>query len=161
VTSPALRIEQATERDVPLILEFIRALAIYEDHLEYFEATEERLRHALFGPQPVAYVLLAYQGVEPAGFAVYFHTLSTFAGLPGFYLEDLFVKPEWRGKGIGKALLRELARRALQQNFWRIEWAVLHWNENAIKFYKNLGAIPRDEWTVYHLSGEALRRLAE
>jgi GNAT superfamily N-acetyltransferase len=155
-----LRIEQATEEDVNLIREFIQALAEYEKLSHHFEATEDRLRNALFGPDPKAFVLLAYDTDVPVGFAVYFYTFSTFTGLPGLYLEDLFVKPSTRGRGVGRALLRHLARIALQQNCWRIEWAVLHWNESAIRFYQKLGAVPMSEWSVYRLHGEHLTALA-
>ncbi|MGH9881015.1 MAG: GNAT family N-acetyltransferase, partial [Pyrinomonadaceae bacterium] len=159
-SSAALRIAPATERDIPLILEFIRDLAIYEEHLQHFEATEERIRQGVFGPHAKAQVLLAYHDDNPAGVAVYYYTFSTFAGLPGLYLEDLFVKPGMRGKGVGRALLEALARRAKQEGCWRIEWAVLNWNEDAIRFYKNLGAEPMNEWSVYRVSGESLDRLA-
>ena len=161
MASPDLRIEHANEKDVPLILEFIRDLAVYEKLLEQFEATEKRIWEGVFGPRAKASVLLAYVDGLPAGFAVYYYSYSTFAGLPGLYLEDLFIKPEMRGQGVGRALLRELAKLAKEQNCWRIEWAVLHWNENAIRFYKNLGAVPMEEWSVYRLSGESLDRLAE
>ena len=161
MTVPArLIIEPATEQDIPLIVELIRDLAAYENHLHHFEATEDRIRRGVFGPQAKAHVLLARENDTPAGFAVYFHTFSTLAGLPGLYLEDLFVKPEKRGKGVGRALLRALAVRAKQENCWRIEWAVLHWNENAIRFYQRLGAVRMDEWSVYRLYGEPLDLLA-
>ena len=155
-----LSIRPATESDIPLILEFIRSLADYEDHLQYFEATEERLRKFIFGRNPKAHVLLAFYGESAVGFAVYFYTFSTFAGLPGLYLEDLFVKPEARGKGVGRSLLAYLANLAEVEKCWRIEWAVLHWNETALRFYRNLGAVVMDEWAVYRLSGEPLKRLA-
>ena len=161
MTIPArLTIEPATERDIPVILELIRDLASYEDQLDHFEATEDRIRQGLFGSQAKAHVLLAQENDTPAGFAVYFHTFSTFAGLPGLYLEDLFVKPEKRGRGVGQALLRALAIRAKQESCWRIEWAVLHWNQNAIRFYQRLGAVRMDEWSVYRLYGEPLDLLA-
>lgn len=159
-SSESLRIEQATERDIPLILEFVRGLAEYEKHLERVEATEERIRKTIFGAQPAAHVLFAYEHDTAVGFAVYYYTYSTFAGLPGLYLEDLYVKPEARGKGVGRALLRYLARLAKEQGCFRIEWAVLRWNEPAIGFYKNLGAVPVDDWNVYRLSGNELDRLA-
>ena len=157
---PEITIRPANLEDGPLILEFIRDLAKYEDHLQHFEATEERLRKFLFGVDAKAKVLLAYQAEHPVGFAVYYYTFSTFAGLPGLYLEDLFVKPEARGAGVGRALLSHLAQIALTEGCWRIEWAVLHWNETALRFYKNLGAVAMDEWAVYRLSGEPLHRLA-
>jgi GNAT superfamily N-acetyltransferase len=159
-SSESIRIEPATERDVPLILEFVRSLAEYEKHLDYVEATEERIRQTIFGAEPAAHVLFAYENDTAVGFAVYFNTYSTFVGLPGIYLEDLYVKPEARGKGVGRALLRYLAKLAKAQGCYRIEWAVLRWNEPAIKFYEKLGAVPMDEWNVYRLSGNGLDRLA-
>jgi GNAT superfamily N-acetyltransferase len=159
-SSGSLRIEPATERDIPLILEFVRGLAEYEKHLDRVEATEERIRKTIFGTEPAAQVLFAYENDSPVGFAVFFYTYSTFVGLPGLYLEDLYVKPEARGKGVGRALLRFLARLAKEKNCFRIEWAVLHWNESAIGFYKGLGAVPMDEWNVYRLSGAELDLLA-
>ena len=159
--SEPLQIRLATERDVPLILEFIRDLAAYEKLLERVEVTEARLHETLFGAKPVASCVLAYQGEHPVAFALYYFTYSTFAGLPGLYLEDLFVKPEFRGDGIGRALLRHLAKLARNEGCWRIEWAVLHWNKPAIGFYESLGAVPMDEWAVYRLSGVELNKLAD
>jgi GNAT superfamily N-acetyltransferase len=156
----ALRIVVATERDVPLILEFIRELAAYERHLDRVEATEARLHETLFGAQPAASVIFAFAGDKPVGFAVFYFTYSTFAGLCGLYLEDLFVKPEARELGVGRQLLRYLARLAKERGCWRIEWAVLHWNETAIAFYRKLGAIPMEEWAVYRLFGMPLDQLA-
>jgi len=150
----------ATELDVPLILKFIRDLAAYEKHLDKFEADEERIRTTLFGPEPRAHVVFAYDGNTAVGFAVFFYTYSTFVGLPGLYLEDLYVTRSARGKGIGRALLSYLARLAKKQGCWRIEWAVLHWNEPAIGFYKRLGAVAMEDWFVYRLSGEPFDRLA-
>ena len=155
-----IRIERATADDIPIILDFIRELAIYEKHLEKFVADNQRLSQHLFGANPKAEVLIAYEGEEAVAFAVYYFTFSTFAGLPGIYLEDLFVKPDQRGKGIGRELLGELARIAKSENCWRIEWSVLRWNETAIRFYEGLGAVQMDEWAVYRLSGESLDRLA-
>ena len=156
----ALRIVTATERDVPLILEFIRELAAYERHLDRVEATEARLHQTLFGAEPAASVIFAFDGDKPVGFAVFYFTYSTFAGLSGLYLEDLFVKPEARGLGVGRQLLRYLARLAKEKGCWRIEWAVLHWNQTAIGFYRKLGAIPMEEWAVYRLFGTPLDQLA-
>ncbi|MEP6921721.1 MAG: GNAT family N-acetyltransferase [bacterium] len=155
-----MRIVSATERDVPLVLEFIKDLATYEKHLDKVEASAARLRETLFGPNPSASVVIAYEGDRALGFAVYFFTYSTFIALPGLYLEDLFVKPEARGKGVGRALLQYLARVAKHQGCARIEWAVLHWNGPAIGFYRSLGAVPMDEWAVYRLQGAALDQLA-
>ena len=161
VLSQPLRIVPATERDVPLILQFIRELAEYEKLADRVEATEERVRENLFGPSPKAFCVLAYYERRVVAFALYYFTYATFAGLPGLYLEDLFVKPDVRGQGVGRELLRYLAQLALREGCWRIEWAVLHWNKSAIGFYEKLGAIPMDEWAVYRLSGESLKRLAE
>jgi len=155
-----LRIEKAVTGDVPLILEFVRKLAEYEKLSDSVEATEEGLRETLFGPNPSAHALLAYDGDEPVGFAIYFFNYSTFVGRPGLYLEDLFVRPEARGKGFGRALLQHLAGIAVENNCGRMEWAVLNWNEPAIGFYKSLGADPMIDWTVFRLSGKALDDLA-
>ncbi len=156
----SLSIRPANEADVPLILEFIRGLARYERLAHEVVATEELLHHWLFGPRPVAEVLLAELGGAPAGFALYFHNFSTFLGRPGIYLEDLFVRPEVRGRGVGIGLLSELARLAVARGCGRLEWSVLDWNESAIGFYRALGAVPQDEWTVFRVTGDALTRLA-
>jgi len=153
-------IRQATEQDIPLIHSFIRQLADYERLSHEAVMTEETLRESLFGPRPFAEVLLGYAGETPAAFAVFFHNFSTFRGRPGLYLEDLFVIPEMRGRGFGRALLVELAKIAVERNCGRFEWAVLDWNEPAIGFYKKLGAIAMDEWTIFRVTGEALERLA-
>ena len=157
---PPIHITPATERDVPVILDLIRGLAEYERLAHVVTATEDQLRNTLFGPRPSAEVLLASLGAEPAGFAVFFTNYSTFFAQPGIYLEDLFVKPHARGKGIGLALLWRLARIALERGCTRMDWVVLDWNEPAVRFYKKLGAVPMDEWTTYRLSGEALEKLA-
>jgi GNAT superfamily N-acetyltransferase len=157
--SANLRVAAATERDLPLILRFIRGLAEYEKLSDQMVATEGDLREALFGPQPVAWVLLAYWADEPAGFALYFLNFSTFLGKPGIYLEDLFVEPALRGKGIGKALLVRLAEIARERGYGRLEWSVLDWNRPAIDFYRSLGAEAKAEWTTYRLSGERLKSL--
>jgi len=156
-----LAIVPAREGDVPLILEFIRKLAEYERLSEEVTANEALLREALFGARPVAKALLAYCNAEPAGFALYFLSFSTFIGRPGIYLEDLFVLPVFRGKGIGKALLSHLARLAKQRKYARVEWAVLDWNQPAIDFYRKLDARPMEDWTVFRLSGLALDKAAE
>jgi GNAT superfamily N-acetyltransferase len=155
-----LLIRPATENDVPLILSFIRQLAEYEHLLHECVATEENLRESLFGLKPSAEVLLAFSSKQPVGFAVFFHNFSTFLGRPGIYLEDLFVVPEMRGRGYGKALLVHLARLAKERKCGRLEWAVLDWNEPSIQFYKKLGAVPMSDWTVYRVTGEALNLLA-
>lgn len=157
---PTLRIEPATAHDAALILRLVTALAVYEKLEHQVVATEETLRETLFGPAPAAHVVIARVGDEAAGFALWFYNYSTFLARPGLYLEDLFVLPEWRGHGVGTALLAHLAARALARGCGRMEWSVLDWNELAIGFYKNIGARPMDEWTVYRLTGEALRNLA-
>ena len=154
-----IRIAPATGADVLVILEMIRGLAEYEKLTHLVTATEDRLRQTLFGPRPAAEVLLAYRDEECCGFALFFQNYSTFLAKPGIYLEDLFVKPEARGKGLGLALLRELARLAVERGCGRVEWSVLDWNEPSIRFYKKLGAVPLDEWTVFRLTGDALETL--
>ena len=156
-----IRIEPAQERDVPLILELIRGLAEYERLADQCIATEARLRDALFGAQPAAEVLLAYADDQPAGFALFFHNFSTFLARRGLYLEDLFVKPEFRRLGIGRRLLAGLARIAVERGCGRFEWSVLDWNAPAIEFYKRLGANPLDEWTIFRVTGDALTGLAD
>jgi GNAT superfamily N-acetyltransferase len=156
----SLRIAPAVENDVPIILGFIRKLAEYEKLSHLVVATEENIREHVFGASPVAEVLLAYWDGEPVGFALYFRNFSTFLGQTGIYLEDLFVDPARRGKGIGKALLARLAKIALERGYGRLEWAVLDWNKPSIDFYRSLGAVALDEWTGYRLTGEALDRLA-
>ena len=146
--------------DVPVILELIRDLATYERAPNEVVATEEQLVDFLFGPRPAAEVLLAFEGESPIGFALFFHNFSTWLGRPGLYLEDLFVKPEKRGKGHGRALLVELAKIARNRGCGRMEWAVLDWNEPAIKFYRTLGAKPMDEWTVFRLTRDGIAGLA-
>ncbi|HYL38790.1 MAG TPA: GNAT family N-acetyltransferase [Bryobacteraceae bacterium] len=155
-----LSIRPATESDVALILSFIEKLAEYEKLSHEVVATQAALRKYLFGPRPMAEVILAHWGSQPAGFALYFHNFSTFLARPGIYLEDLFVEPEYRGKGIGKALLVSLARIAMERGCGRLEWSVLNWNEPSIQFYQRLGAVAKDDWTIYRLTGDALQRLA-
>jgi GNAT superfamily N-acetyltransferase len=155
-----LMIRPATALDVPLILDFIRALALYERAAAEVVADEERLRETLFGESPQAKVLLALWEGVPVGFAVYFFSYSTWLARKGLYLEDLFVLPEARGKGAGKALLQRLARIAVEEGCGRLEWSVLDWNQPAIDFYLSLGAVPQSEWTRYRLSGTALQELA-
>lgn len=155
-----ISIRAAGEHEVGLILQFIRDLARYE-HLEHkVVATEEGLRHALFGARPYAEVVFACLNGEPVGFALFFHNFSTFLGTPGIYLEDLYVRPEARRHGIGRRLLSWLAATALSRGCGRLEWAVLDWNEPSIQFYRKLGAVAMDEWTTYRVTGPALMTLA-
>jgi len=156
-----IAIRYAVEYDIPLILTFIRELAAYEKLAHEVVATEAILRETMFGDRPYAEALMAFEDDDPVGFALYFHNFSTFLGRPGLYLEDLYVKPEGRGKGIGKALLRRLAQIAKERGCGRLEWWVLDWNDSAIAFYKSIGAVPMDDWTVYRVTDEALDRLAE
>jgi GNAT superfamily N-acetyltransferase len=155
-----MKIRSATEADLGTIEELIRALASYERMSDEVVMDASLLMKSLFGDRPYAEVLIAEVDGEPAGFALFFHNFSTFVGRPGIYLEDLFVKPEHRGTGLGKALLKRLAEIAVERDCGRMEWAVLDWNEPAIGFYKKLGARPNDEWTVFRLAGEALHDLA-
>jgi GNAT superfamily N-acetyltransferase len=154
------RIREANEGDVPLILSLIRELAEYEKLSDEVVATEDGLRDSLFGERRYAEVLIAEHDGAPAGFALFFHNFSTFLGKPGIYLEDLYVKPAFRGSGIGKKLLVHLASLAKRRGCGRLEWWVLDWNEPSIGFYKKLGAVPMDDWTVYRVSGSALEDLA-
>ena len=156
-----VRIERATPDDVPVVLDLIKALAEYERLPDEMVATDERLRRSLFGNPPAIEVVLARVGSQAVGFAVWFQNFSTFLGRPGLYLEDLFVRPEWRGRGIGRALLAHLAQVAVARDYGRMEWAVLDWNETAIRFYRGIGARPMNEWTVYRLTGDALERAAD
>jgi len=155
-----VRIVRATELDASLILQMIQDLAEYERMSDQVVATEDGLREVLFGPRPQAEVLIAYAGDRPAGFALFFHNFSTFVGRRGLYLEDLFVRPEFRGLGIGRRLLTELARIAVERNCGRFEWSVLDWNEPAIGFYRRLGAEMMKEWRIFRLTGDALKQLA-
>jgi GNAT superfamily N-acetyltransferase len=155
-----IRIVPATERDVPVIRQMIAGLAEYEKLAHACVVTDEKLRESLFGPRPDAEVVIAYAGGEPAGFALFFHNYSTFLAQRGLYLEDLFVKPEFRGRGLGRRLLEHLAKIAVDRQCGRFEWTVLDWNEPAIGFYRKLGAIPLDDWTIFRVAGDALKRLA-
>jgi GNAT superfamily N-acetyltransferase len=154
------QIRSARVDDVPIVLGLIRDLATYERAPDEVTATEEQLVDVLFGERPAAEVLLAFEDASPVGFAVYFYNFSTWLGRPGLYLEDLFVKPEKRGKGYGRALLVELAKIARDRGCGRMEWAVLNWNEPAIKFYQALGAKPMNEWTVFRLTRDEIAKLA-
>lgn len=151
---------RAEAADVPLILDFIQDLATYERLRESCVATEEKLRATLFSDHPAAEVIIAGIDGKPVGFALFFHNYSTFLAQRGIYLEDLFVKPEARGKGVGFALLCALARIAVERECGRLEWAVLDWNQLAIDFYKRIGAKPLDDWTVFRITGSALEKLA-
>jgi len=155
------KIRPALVDDLPVILQLIRDLATYERAPDEVVATEEQLMDVLFGERPVAEVLLAFERESPVGFAVYFYNFSTWLGRAGLYLEDLFVSPEKRGKGYGRALLVELAKIARERGCGRMEWAVLDWNEPAIKFYRALGAQPMHEWTVFRLTREEIAKLAD
>ena len=157
---PLLSIRPATVEDVALVARLIRELAEYERLADAAVATEADLREQLFGERPAAEVLVAEADGEPAGFALFFHTFSTFLGKRGLYLEDLFVRPAFRGLGLGRHLMAALARIAVQRGCGRFEWSVLDWNAPAIGFYRALGATAMDEWTVQRLQGEALRALA-
>ena len=155
-----LTFRQAEEADCGLVLEFIRQLAEYEKMLPEVVATEQLLHRALFQDRRAEVIFALEDGVE-VGFALYFHNFSTFVGRSGLYLEDLFVKPAYRGKGYGKALLKRLAKIAVERGCGRFEWVCLDWNQPSIDFYRSLGAVPQDEWTIYRLTGEALQKLAE
>ena len=155
-----MHIRTATAADTPWILEMIVALADYEKLSHVVVATEDALRQSLFGPRPAAEVLLAFDGASCCGFALFFPNYSTFLAKPGLYLEDLFVKPEARGRGIGRALLIKLAAIAQERGYGRLEWSVLDWNQPAIGFYKKLGAVALDDWTMFRVTGDALQALA-
>lgn len=156
-----LSIRPATAADLSLIAQFIRDLADYERLADEVRFDEAVLGDRLFGARPYAEVLIGEIGGSPQGFALFFHNFSTFEGKPGVYLEDLFVRPEARGSGLGKALLSALARIAVERDCARLEWWVLDWNDPAIQFYKKLGAKPMDEWTTFRVDGDALQQLAE
>ena len=158
---PKFEIRPARIEDVPAVLQLIRDLATYERAPDEVTATEEQLVEVLFGARPSAEVLLAFEQATAVGFAVFFHNFSTWLGRPGLYLEDLFVKPEVRGKGYGRALLVHLAKIARERGCGRMEWAVLDWNDSAIQFYHKLGAAPMNEWTVFRLTSDGIAKLAE
>ncbi|MDR1353912.1 MAG: GNAT family N-acetyltransferase [Treponema sp.] len=153
-------LREAGERDIPLILEFIRGLAEYEHLLDQVSATEDGLAKSLFQDR-AAEVLICEYREKPAGFALYFHNFSTFLGKPGIYIEDLFVRPEYRGRGLGRALFARIAAIAEERGCGRLEWSCLDWNEPSIKFYQSRGGRPLDDWTTYRITGDALKKLAE
>lgn len=160
MTTPTIVLRPATRADIPLILELIHALAEYEREPDAVEATEDLLEEQLFGEHPGAEVIIAEVDGQGAGFALFFHNFSTWRGRRGLYLEDLFVRPEFRGLGLGRALMIRLAKLAVQRGCGRFEWSVLDWNTPAIDFYRSLGAVGMDEWTVQRLDGEGLLALA-
>ena len=157
----AFSIRSATPADIDAILGMVRELAVYENLLDQYVATEEKFQEALFGEKPMAEALVGELKDEPVAFALFFHNFSTFAGKPGLYLEDLYVKPPYRSRGFGKAFLRHLARIALERGCARFEWTVLDWNEPAIRAYDSIAAASLDEWTIRRLEGGSLRKLAE
>ena len=161
MTDPIFQIRLARPDDVPVILALIHELAEYERAPNEVIATENLLRENLFGPNPAAEVLLGEENNEPVCFALFFHNFSTWMGRRGLYLEDLFVRPERRGNGYGRALLVRLAQIARTRECGRMEWAVLDWNEPAIQFYRKLGALPNDDWTIFRLTRDGIGRLAE
>jgi GNAT superfamily N-acetyltransferase len=158
VDEAAIQIRPATEIDLPLILQLIRELAVFEQLSHEVTVTEQQLRQHLFGVKPLAEVLIAIHSGNAAGFALFFHNYSTFVGKPGIYLEDLYVREAWRGQGVGTALLEAVRQLAIARGCGRFEWSVLDWNRRAIDFYEKMGARPLNEWTVYRLSGDALHR---
>ena len=153
-------IRSATPADAPTILRFVKELATYEREPDAVKATEADFERVLFGPRPYAEAVIAEGDGAPLGFALFFHNFSTWQGKPGVYLEDLYVTPEARGKGVGKRLLAHLAKIAVERDCARLEWSVLDWNAPAISFYRSLGAVPMDEWTVNRMTGDALVKLA-
>jgi GNAT superfamily N-acetyltransferase len=156
-----IQVRPAAPADVPVILRFVRELAAFEREPDAVTATEAMLATALFGESPAAEAVLATRGGEAVGFALFFHNFSTWEGRRGLYLEDLYVTPAARGRGAGAALLRHLAALAVARDCARFEWSVLDWNEGAIAFYRSMGAVGQDEWTVQRVSGDALVRLAQ
>jgi len=158
-TMPRFQIRPATDADVPLVLSFITKLAVYEKLALEVSATEEGLRNTLFGTRRFAEVALGFFDGEPVGFVLFFHNYSTFLAKPGLYIEDLFVDEQFRRRGFGRALFLHVVKLAQERDCGRVEWAVLDWNEPAIGFYKDLGAVAMDEWTVFRITGENLKRL--
>lgn len=158
-TPRPIRIEQAVEADIPLILAFIHELAQFERALDRVSATEESLHVTLFGPRPYAEAVIARQNDKPVAFALYYFSYTSFSAQPGLYLEDIFVRLEGRGLGIGRQLIVFLAQKAIERNCARMEWSVLNWNEQAIRFYEKVSAEPVLDWTVFHLSKEKMAQL--
>jgi GNAT superfamily N-acetyltransferase len=156
-----ISIELARPEDVPLILELIMELAEYEKQADTAQASESQLRQALFGEKPAAEAVIARLDGQPAGWALWFQSFSTWTGKPGLWLEDLYVRPAYRRRGVGRALLVHLARLCTERNYGRLEWSVLDWNTPALDFYREMGAEPMADWTVQRLSGEALAKLAQ
>ena len=154
-------IRSSNADDCPLILQFIKELAEYEKLSHEVVATPQILQQSLFGERPYAEVLIGEYHATPVAYALFFHNLSTFTGRPGIYLEDIYVQPEMRGKGFGKSMLSYIAKLAVERNCTRVEWSVLDWNEPSIQFYRSIGAIPLEEWTVQRLHGEALSKFAK
>jgi GNAT superfamily N-acetyltransferase len=159
--APGFLVRPVRPEDAELLVSLVRELAVYEKLEQHALATADAFRRHLFGPDRAAEAAVAEVGGAPAGFALWFATFSTFRGQPGLYLEDIFVRPGYRGLGIGKALLATAARRAIERGCGRLEWSVLNWNDSAIGFYRSMGARPMDEWTVYRIDDEPLKRLAE
>ena len=161
IVDMTLKIEPATERDLPAIVHLVRQLAVYEKLEHAMTASQDDFRQALFGTERNTYALMAFADDAAIGFALYFHTFSTFLGKRGIYLEDIYVEPEYRGRGIGRALLKRLAIIAKEQHCGRMEWSVLTWNQPSIDFYHRLGAITLDDWRIFRLQGDALEQLAD
>jgi len=161
IVDMTLKIEPATERDLPAIVHLVRQLAVYEKLEHAVTASQDDFRQALFGTERNTHALMAFADDAAIGFALYFHTFSTFLGKRGIYLEDIYVEPEYRGRGIGRALLKRLAIIAKEQHCGRMEWSVLTWNQPSIDFYHRLGAITLDDWRIFRLQGDALEQLAD
>jgi len=161
MTTTTLELRPARREDVPLILQLIRELAEFEHLRDEVTATESQLEHHLFGDHCYAEVLLAFVNSQPAGFALFFHNYSTFVGKPGIYLEDLYVRDQFRAQGVGTALLKAIGQLAVSRSCGRFEWSVLNWNKRAIDFYEKMGARPLSEWTVYRIKGESLLKLSD
>lgn len=158
--APSTALRPAGPEDLCLVLRFVRELAEYEKLADQVVATEQDFRAALFGENPKAFALILEADGEPAGIAIWFYNFSTFLGRHGIYVEDVYVRPEFRGRGLGRMVFEHLARSCVEEGLGRLEWWVLNWNEPAIRFYRGIGAEPMDEWTVQRVTGDGLRRLA-